>query len=63
MQLHWLFLSLYNQQQSGCDRMSFTHSVAAFFAFLGLFGKCGGCSYKKLLALVIEIASAILFSQ
>ena len=34
MQLHWLFLSLYNQQQSGCDRMSFTHSVAAFFAFL-----------------------------
>ena len=34
MQLHWLFLSLYNRTQSGCDRMSFTHSVAAFFAFL-----------------------------
>ena len=34
MQLHWLFLSLYNQTQSGCDRMSFTHSVAAFFAFI-----------------------------
>ena len=34
MQLHWLFLSLYNQMQFGCNRMSFTHSVAAFFALV-----------------------------